>query len=111
MVNITRCISSLNLMKEEHFCFKYFNHRNGSTHTLGPHILKEAVAVIYDDHFVNQLDPNVVASHKSFICDNCDHADDETVDPDFKLMIPQWFMNVTYPTGCLVPCVSIVLLS
>ena len=106
MVDITICIPSLNLMKQEHFCFKYFNHRNGSPHTLVPHILKEAVAVIYGNYFINQLDSNIVASHKSFICNNCDHAEDEPVDPDFKLMIPQWFMNATYHTGCLVPCAS-----
>ena len=53
-------------MKEEHFCFKYFNHHNGSPQTLVLHILKEAVAVIYDDYFVNNIDPNVVVSCKTF---------------------------------------------
>ena len=74
-------------------------------------MLKEAVAVICDDYFVNEIDPNVVASCETFICSNCDHVEDEPVEPDFKLMILQWFVNATYPPGCLVQCVSIVLLS
>ena len=87
-------------MKQEHFCFEYFNYRNGSPHTLVPHI-----TVIYNDYFINQLDKSIVASEKRFICIKCDHAEDEPVDPDFKLMISQLFMNAIYPADCLVPCV------
>ena len=90
---------------------QYFNYRNGSPQTLVLHLLKEAVAVIYDNYFMNNMDPNVVASCKTFTGDNSDHVEDKPVDADFKLMIPQWFMQATYPAGCLVPCVSIVLLS
>ena len=111
MVGITIHIPTLNLMKQEHFCFRYFNHRNGSPHTFVPHILKEAVAVIYDDYIVNKLAKSIVTSWKRFICNNCDHAEDEPVNLDFNLMIPQLFMNAIYPADCLVPCVSIVLLS
>ena len=92
MVDISITILSLNITKEEHFCFKYFNYHNGSPHTLVPHILKKAVGI--------------VASRKNHCCQNCDHAEDEDVDIDLKLMIPQWFMDANYPERCLVPCVS-----
>ena len=114
MVDISLTIPSLNITKEEHFCFKYFNYRTGSPHTLVPHILKEAVGTIYDDYFVNNLDQDIIKSRRSYICDdNCNHTDWEGVDTEMKLMIPQWFMDANYPEGCLIPCVSIciVLLS
>ena len=109
MVDISITIPSLNITKEEHFCFKYFNYRNGSPHTLVPHILKEAVGTIYNDYFINDLDPSIVASRKNHCCQNCDHAEDEDIDVDLKLMIPQWFMDANYPQGYLVPCISIAI--
>ena len=108
MVDISITIPSLNITKEEHFCFKYFNYHNGSPHTLVPHILKEAVGTIYKYYFVNNLDPAIVASRTGCVTTNviikCEQAEDEGVDANMKLLIPQWFMEANYPEGCLVPC-------
>ena len=95
MVDISITIPSLNITKEDQFCFRYFNYCNGSPHTLVPHILKEAISTIYNDYFVNNLDLATIASRKNCLCDNkCDHDDDQGVDADLKLLIPQWFMRL-----------------
>ena len=110
MVDISITIPSLNITKEEHFCFKYFNYRNGSPHTLIPHILKKAIGTIYNDYFVNNLNPAIVASRKNSLCDNkCDHDDDQGVDANLKLLIPQWFMEANYPEGCF--CIPTIIFS
>ena len=48
IVDISITIPERNLVITEHFCFKYFQRSQGSPYSLVPHILKAAVAKLYD---------------------------------------------------------------
>ena len=54
MVDIKVTVPEMNIVFEEHFCFKYFSRSKGSPYTLFPEILKGAVCKIYNKYYTDQ---------------------------------------------------------
>ena len=99
MVDIKVTVPEMNIVFEEHFCFKYFACSKGSPYSLVPEIMKGAVCKIYNRYYEDQSYENV-KERIHFTCIYCQH--DEEEGPS-KLMvkdaIPEWYMKEIYKSG------------
>ena len=99
MVDIKVTVPEMNIVFEEHFCFKSFAHSKGSPYSLVLEIMKGAVCKIYNRYYKDQSYENV-KERIHFTCIYCQHDQEEGPS---KLMvkdaIPEWDMKEIYKSG------------
>ena len=99
MVDIKVTVPEMNIVFEEHFCFKYFSCSRGSPFTLVPSIMKGVVCKTYIKYYEDMSYDNV-KSRMHFTCIYCQHdEEDGPSDTMVKDTIPKWYMSEIYKTG------------